>query len=211
MSSPSLTGTNNTAMGGLALSGNTTGSNNSAIGYEALFTNTSGAGNVAIGPSALLANTSGTLNVAIGGNALGANTIGFNNMAVGANAMQFCTTGSNNVALGSDDALQVATNPVFNVAYRNQCSRRHEWGTTRTIGIGFSALFNNTTGANNIAIGFEAGYNSGTSLQTNSACTFIGNAANSSVDGSSSNATAIGNGAAGYGLEPNRCSRATAR
>jgi hypothetical protein len=60
--------------------------------------------------------------------------------------------------------------------------------------IGFQALFSNTTGGNNTAVGYEAGWNrvlSGGFPSTGSNSTFVGAYADTTVDGLT-NATAIG-------------------
>ena len=57
-----------------------------------------------------------------------------------------------------------------------------------------NSLFSNTTGYYNTALGYQAGYNAGVALQTNTNSVFIGDNANSSVDGLT-NAIAIGSSA----------------
>jgi hypothetical protein len=96
-----MTGHGNTAIGDLALFGNTTGFDNTASGQEALSDNTAGGLNVAVGARALRSNTTGDTNTAIGINALEANTTGEFNVAVGSNAGLLATTGSNNIFLGA--------------------------------------------------------------------------------------------------------------
>jgi hypothetical protein len=146
-------GTNNTALGTFALTGNTTGTSNTAAGFKALQTNTSGNFNVAVGDFALSGNTQGLSNVAIGDSALVSNTSAGNNVAIGASALasqgQAFSPGSawqsNNVAIGSG-ALSF-NNPTLNTNGINNTA------------LGAGALGTNTTGANNIAIGRNAGQN----------------------------------------------------
>jgi hypothetical protein len=104
------TGGSNTAVGVDALQRNTTGSGNTALGVEALAFNTEGLGNTATGVQALWNNTTGSHNVALGSLALSDNTTGFNNTAIGAGAGFMLTTGNNNIHINNigtaaDDAL----------------------------------------------------------------------------------------------------------
>src|SRR6185295_18957631 len=61
-----ITGSNNTAVGALALHELTTGVSNTALGYNALFANTGGNSNIAVGDSAGSALTTGKNNIDIG-------------------------------------------------------------------------------------------------------------------------------------------------
>jgi hypothetical protein len=132
-----LSGTDNTAMGHLALNANTIGYHNTAVGSAALAYNTEGILNTAVGFGSLRLNTVGELNVAVGVNALERNTESLNT-AVGASAMSGNTTGFWNVAVGASALLT------------------NETGQANTA-IGLSALQNGTTGSRNTAIGFFAG------------------------------------------------------
>ena len=96
----SSTGTQNTAVGALALALNTTGAGNTATGYLALTNNSSGASNTALGVGALNLNTNGSNNTASGNAALQANTTGSYNTANGLDSLLSNTTGSFNSALG---------------------------------------------------------------------------------------------------------------
>jgi hypothetical protein len=148
------TGTNNTAVGNLALNSNITGSNNTATGKDALSnntssnntangantlrTNTSGDGNTAIGYQSLISNTTGRLNTGLGMQALVFNTTGVENVAVGFNALQFNATGINNTASGNSSLFSNTT------------------GNNNT-GVGYAVLGRNNVGSNNTALGFNAG------------------------------------------------------
>src|SRR5205823_319102 len=95
------TGVQNTAIGSRALSGNSgNGNGNTATGFSALTANTSGGSNTATGILALFGNDSGNQNVADGNLALLSNTNGNGNTAVGGQAMSSNTTGVRNIALG---------------------------------------------------------------------------------------------------------------
>jgi hypothetical protein len=145
----------NTAEGTTALLSLTTGTDNTAIGFQALTNNTTGGGNMAIGSQALPTNTSGNNNTASGFESLFNNTTGGFNTANGYQALFFNTSGSDNAAFG-DQSL------FFN-----------DTGSLNTA-IGEGALFFNN-GSNNIALGFDAGFN----LDTGDYNIIIGNLGNS--------------------------------
>lgn len=131
-----LLGTNNVALGALALNSTVNATvNNVAIGYNALNAN-EGDNNVAIGYSTLQANTSGMRNVAVGLACLASNTDADNNIAIGANTLQSNSIGDNNIAIG----FQAATSNDGN----------------GNIAIGTSSMLNSTTAVENIAIGQQA-------------------------------------------------------
>jgi hypothetical protein len=100
LSNNSATGTNNTAVGNVALLSNTTGQYNSALGSGSLYNNTDGSSNSGFGSNALYNNQSGDNNVASGSNALYANTNGDQNVAIGSSALQKNTIGNGNVSMG---------------------------------------------------------------------------------------------------------------
>jgi hypothetical protein len=81
-------------------SSGSTGSNNSALGHLALYQVTSGTLNVGLGYLAGTAITTGNSNTAIGSQSLYSLTTGTNNTAIGYLAGNTITTGSNNTALG---------------------------------------------------------------------------------------------------------------
>jgi len=152
----SNTADENTATGAGALLSNSTGEGNTANGTFALFSNTTASGNTAIGSNALLNNTTGgTLditnnfavgpNVAVGQEALENNTIASGNTAVGYQALGSNTTGLNNTDLGISTAVgfQALANASGPDAALNDA-------------FGYQALFNLTSGANNVAIGANA-------------------------------------------------------
>jgi hypothetical protein len=95
-----MSGSDNTASGALALHANTIGFNNTAMGEEALSNNTNGWANEAFGFWALEYNSSGFQNAAVGDYALRANTVGMQNSGVGSGAMQYNVGGSQNTAVG---------------------------------------------------------------------------------------------------------------
>jgi hypothetical protein len=91
----------NTAIGNLALSGNTAGGNNSAVGQNALRFNTSGSNNTAVGSVSLFETNTGVSNSAVGYNSLGANTSGNSNTAIGVSSGGNISTGSRNTIIGA--------------------------------------------------------------------------------------------------------------
>jgi len=93
-------GSNNTASGYQALYSYTTGSDNSATGFNALYKNTTSTDNTASGYEALYANRSGGGNTASGFDALYHNTDGHYNIAQGYKAGYNLTTGSYNIDIG---------------------------------------------------------------------------------------------------------------
>jgi len=149
----------NTGLGHSALASNTTGNFNTAVGYFALNTlNTSGsdvpAQNTAVGHTAGLDVTFGDRGTYVGASA-GANvTSANNNTFIGAESGNATTTGADNVAVGFG-SLDTNITSASNTA------------------IGTESLYHSTA-AENVAIGYRAGY--GVNGQTNSATqnTFVG-------------------------------------
>ena len=105
------TGTQNVALGDQALSsGSLSGGYNVAVGSTALKTNTSGAKNVAIGRDALELNTTGCENTAVGQSALSSTTTGTYNTGVGYNAQSSAATSSNQFTLGDANVYNLRCN-----------------------------------------------------------------------------------------------------
>jgi hypothetical protein len=129
------------------------------------------ASNTILGYQALKTNTTGANNVALGYQALTQNTSN-NNTAVGYQALQI-NTNNNNTAVGYQ-SLFSNTNGNSNIA------------------VGSYALNNNNVGINNTAIGYDAGNNTSTS-SVGSQNTYLG--ASTTMNGSYTNSTALGNGA----------------
>jgi len=146
-------GTDNTAVGVLALSG-TTGYSDTACGYRALSVNTTGSSNTAVGAYALTNNASGNSNTGIGAGALAINTTGSDNTAVGNRALWSNSTGAGNTAAGSY-ALTVNTTGFDNTASGYQALRNNTIGT-RNVASGAFALRDNSSGYGNTAIGMVA-------------------------------------------------------
>ncbi|MEM7375474.1 MAG: tail fiber domain-containing protein, partial [Bacteroidota bacterium] len=171
-------GTNNTAVGALAMKQNSTGHDNvafgsqalqsnqggvnlTAIGHQALSSNINGHSDVAVGEKALLNNTTGVNNTAIGTLALQSNTTASNNTAVGRSAMENNTTGAHNIAIGRS-ALGSNTTAFANVAVGTRALFSNK-SISKLVAVGDSALYNNgqtvsgsTEGTHNTAVGSKA-------------------------------------------------------
>lgn len=153
----------NIAVGGWALNTNTTqnidnvvlgqsamqyvsGSKNTVAGFQVLYGASSDAicdNNCAFGMGTLSSVTTGVnYNVAFGGSSLYGLQTGLNNTAIGRNTISSLQNGDNNTSLG-----------VSNCAYASNFSMN-------TVA-GVSALYTNTTGSGNVAIGFNSGYYAG--------------------------------------------------
>jgi hypothetical protein len=205
-----ITGDYNTAMGHSSLKENNGGDYNTAFGADALEKNTDGIENTAIGYFAnannvavtsnigdrntavgvMAANTTaGDYNVAYGYKAMFSNNEAWENTAIGFNAMysnDFTSVGGGqNVAVGFEADYNVI-DKTGNVAVGYESMKNNTEGANT--GVGYQSLYNNS-GEFNSALGYKAGdYNS-----PGDGCTFMG--ANADVNGSYSNASAIGNGA----------------
>lgn len=164
---PTITGTQNTAVGEFALAAGTSGGDNTAVGSLALASNTSGNANTANGEEALRFNTTGFSNTATGVAAIVNNTTGADNDADGTWALSSNTTGNQNTAIGPF-ALEVNTTGSNNTAV----------GFNTGIPTSFPSY---TTGSNNTFLG--ASTNPGTATTLNNA-TAIG--ANAQVTASNS-------------------------
>lgn len=181
-------GSDNISMGRDALLNLSTGFKSIAIGNQALQNLTNAGNNIAIGYQTLLRITSGSSNVSIGGSSGSNITTAEDNTILGHSAM----TNSNsngNVAIGKF-ALN-STNGDFNTAV-GYLSLFVSTGTLNT-SVGTSSLRYNSSGNNNTAIGMNAGVSPGIgSNTTGSNNIFIGyqSYGASSTD---SNRTWIGN------------------
>jgi trimeric autotransporter adhesin len=145
LSSPSLTGGWNVAIGTDALSSNTTGDYGTSVGRWSLKNNTSGQQNSAFGVDAMWGNTTGDANVAIG-----------------THAMVFADTGSNNVAVG-----KAALTGAYSGVSPNEVGA---YSGNDCVAIGADTLSNNISGSGNVAVGRQAGL----SLTTGATNTHLG-------------------------------------
>ena len=196
-------GCRNVAVGVLSVATATTASDNVGVGTEALRRTTSGCQNVAIGTTTLVFNTTGIDNVAIGYNASRASTDGSGNIAIGTSALYNNGSGINNISIGKNSGINsLASGSVFvgtaagcrvtlggRQVIVGEAAGLHLTTGGCSTAVGWSAL-PLATGAENIAIGCNAGCN----ITTGSGNVALGN--NSTVgDGALSNQLAIGNSA----------------
>jgi hypothetical protein len=180
-------GSNNTAVGYQALKNSTNapsfggdGNSNVAVGYQAMLTNDIGYDNVAVGAGALKKNTGSPYLTAVGFSALANNTAS-GNTAIGWISQELMTSGQNNTSLGAGSmststgtenvavgfSTLTATSGAGNIAVGNYALKNTSSGSYN-IGIGTYdiTLFTgagktNTTGSNNIFIGYKADAASG--------------------------------------------------
>ncbi len=132
----SVSGTQNTGVGSLALAQITSGLNNTAVGRGALKVDANGSNNVAVGLNALHDNVTGGNNTAVGTLALRYATA-TDNAAFGSAALQSNVAGTENAGMGTS-ALYSNTSGSYNTA------------------VGSIALWANTTGTYNTAVGYGA-------------------------------------------------------
>jgi trimeric autotransporter adhesin len=161
---------NNLAIGDSALFNNTLGAlfssnsiENLAIGNKSLFSNTTGRSNLGIGYMTLTKNTSGTRNIAIGYQTLSNNISGITNTVVGHQAGLAITTGNSNSivgdqALGTNNGNDNVAIGRFALYYNTIGSKNTALGSGALDGIGVDM-----TGSGNVAIGYQAGFNEATS------------------------------------------------
>tara|TARA_R100001440_G_scaffold14622_3_gene24816 strand:- start:17807 stop:22447 length:4641 start_codon:yes stop_codon:yes gene_type:complete len=169
----------NTAIGFQTMSagGDADAQDNVALGYRALQLVEGADKSTALGSKALKSLTAGNANLAIGFESSRELTGGAANITIGHQAMLNATGISSAIFIGANagDAITSSIDP------------------NGTIGIGDNALGALTTGASNVAVGFEAGKD----LTTGHSNTFLGYGVGSSFDSGESNMTAIGRNAMG--------------
>jgi len=189
----------NTAIGYEAMQYATTATNNTAIGNLAMQGNsgspmTSGS-NVAVGDSALNA-IAGTANgnTAVGEGALFFSTTGYANTAIGATAMQGISgsplTGNNNVALG-EGALGTIQGSASNDTAIGDFALQNSTGSPNTA-LGFQAGQFVTSGSDNTLVGYQSGFG----VTTGSHNIILGEDPSSAITSGSSNIL-IGNSLTG--------------
>jgi len=111
-------------------------------------------GTIAIGRNAAKRIAGGDYNIIIGEEAVSIGDMdGDNNIAIGYQAMESLDSGSYNIALGYR-SLDVPTTCSYNVAIGQQALKYTT--TNNNVGIGTNALYYNTAGYRNIAIGESA-------------------------------------------------------
>jgi len=178
-------GSENIAIGALALVCNTIGYENTAVGDDALRNNTSGYNNVAIGNDALQYNTTGNSNVSVGNDNLYNNTTGDSNVGIGEQSLYTQTAANYNVVIGYQSGYLITTGGEnvligYQAGYKQttathdvmvgyQCGYNDNGDTTvgDNVFLGYKCFYNNN-GELNIGIGYEVGLNNTTVGETNS-------------------------------------------
>jgi hypothetical protein len=168
-------GENNTALGYQALNATISGDENTAVGYLALKFNTTGSYNIALGNSALYSNTTGSSNVALGYGSISSNTTGSNNTAQGMYSLLYNSSATNTTAIGYGAAYGDGNyyNNQGGVYLGYRSGYLASTGSDYNTMLGYESGYGVTTGANNILLGYRAGY-SGTNLTTGSNNIIIG-------------------------------------
>lgn len=115
---------------------------------------TTGSGNVAVGCCAGNTTQAGCNNIAIGCNALNLNVTGCNNVAIGACALQNNTWGSANIAIGAESFQNAGPCGSHNIGLGLRTLKNNT--ASCNIALGCNALYGNTAGDSNIALGPEA-------------------------------------------------------
>jgi trimeric autotransporter adhesin len=129
-------------------------SNNTAVGGYALSENI-GISNTALGTSALRYKSTGNYNIAVGGNSQMRGISGSRNTSVGYMSL-YKSTGQFNVAIG-DNALSSDSLGEYNTAIGARSLFSNYDGTYNST-LGYSSLFYNTGGSNNVAIGYNSSF-----------------------------------------------------
>jgi len=159
----SATAAGTVAVGYEALNSQTTGTQNTAVGYQALKTTLTGSSNTAIGYQAGTKVT-GSSNSFLGNQVSSSNTVsGSNSTGIGAQALQSLTSGGFNTSVGmlSFSSLQTGTN---NTGLGYQVG--NDTTGSNNIFIGYNTASTTSTGSNNIAIGYDIATPSITSSNT---------------------------------------------
>jgi hypothetical protein len=204
-----LTGMYNTAVGHVALRGNTSGNSNTAIGKDALAHNTSGSGGTGLGRAVLQENTLGTFNTAVGFASMKNNTTANNNTAVGVGAMYLQNYANNdtpwdadNTAVGyealSYNAPTSAANGIRNTAVGSWAMRQNKTGPYNAA-IGYQSLYNNDSGSYNTALGYQTLLANTTGIQNTAVGDWAGH-----ENQTGSNNVFLGNEAGYWETGPNR-------
>jgi hypothetical protein len=168
----------------------TTGANNTAIGTEALLNNSTGSGNVAVGYQTLY--TSLVSNATAIGYQAGfkCSDVSGGNSFLGFQAGYNQTSANSNTLIGVQAGFSITTNS--NNTYNGHNAGYYQTGGTNTA-LGASALVGasgTSTGANNTAVGYQAGKAVTSGVQN----TFMGNNAGSALTSGNNNIAIGGTG-----------------
>ena len=149
------TADNNVAIGSSAMLNATTANQNVAIGRQAMGLGiTTGASNVAVGYASLYDLTGGVSNVAVGSGA-GANvTTGIQNILIGDNAGRTATTSSNIIAIGHHAGYTAANDGGMFIG--TEAGKLVNGGRNTAIGFNSLKALNNSSGVDNLALGYAS-------------------------------------------------------
>jgi hypothetical protein len=211
------TGTFNTAVGADSMLSNTTGLANSAIGATTLSFNTTGARNCAMGVNTMFLNQTGNNNTVLGWNGMQFGPSNSSNVAVGDGTMGAAgvTVTAGSFVVGVSYTIQTSGTTNFTIigAANNAPGTifvatgvglgtgTASSNTSFNIAIGSSALNALTTGNNNVAVGYRAGYAAaGSATTTGDNNIFIGR---DTIPAAATDANSIVIGNSGLGLGSN--------
>jgi hypothetical protein len=134
------TSSENTAIGGYALRGNTSGTRNTSLGHVAGYSITTGSFNTAIGAQSLYYNVTGRGNTAVG-DAAGFAISGSGNVLLGQQAGSSITSGSNNTIIGSHDGGAASLSDTIIIAAGSRERIRVNSSGTMTVQGSLSAAY----------------------------------------------------------------------
>lgn len=136
---------------------------NVAIGAFSMNSAATGVFNMALGTNSLRQNNGASYNVGVGSGSLqrltGSGGSNDHNLGMGTYALQNLTGGAYNVAVGSYALTGPGAGFVGNSNVAVGGYALYANGGNNNMALGSLAMFNNTAGSGNIAIGFSAGYN----------------------------------------------------
>ena len=193
------TGGSNVAVGALCAENITTGAENTAVGTSAMRNSTTANNNTAIGRQAMGSGiTTGTDNVAVGINSGLAITSSQYNTLVGSGSGQLITTGWNSVMVGyaTGDATvdshkhtlvgagacgngDLTTDGAVAVGY----TALADLTVGTCVGVGFEAGKDNSSGGNNVFVGYKAGHSGSGDVTDGQANVIIGSEATANASG----------------------------
>ena len=176
------------------------GTDNTAIGAVALYNNTTGADNTAVGAHSAEFTTTGSYNTSVGFNSLSWNTTGSFNTVSGFGALYSNMTGSHNVAYGYAAGIGViGASDVSNNSFFGDSSgfNIRTGGNNNTL-VGYQAGYDITTGQYNTILGTQTA--GGTGITTGSNNILLGQDLRAGLSQTGSNQLNIGNLIFGTGL-----------
>ncbi|MCM3877094.1 MAG: tail fiber domain-containing protein [Thermoanaerobaculia bacterium] len=156
----------NTGVGAESLRSNTTGYGNTAVGYWSLQSNTEGASNSALGIKSLYSNTKGFYNTAVGETAMSLNTTASSNTAIGAGALALQSYSNGGAIWVSGNTAVGASALVYN-------NPTTSGNGIQNTAVGTEALAWNLVGFQNTALGWHAGYRSGSGTGYGGTITYV--------------------------------------